>query len=88
MNAPRTRTETADRLRGVIARSRGAHVIALAQRILPPEIADAVAACAPPDLPPLSARRYAMDVLLRDERTVRRWLAGEGMPDAVLRAMD
>lgn len=25
----------------------------------------------------LSARRYAVEVLLRDERTVRRWLAGD-----------
>ncbi len=25
----------------------------------------------------LSSRRYAIDVLLRDERTVRRWLKGE-----------
>ncbi len=33
----------------------------------------------------LSARQYAMTVLLRDERTVRRWLAGEApIPDPVL----
>ena len=30
----------------------------------------------------LSARRFAMDVLSRDERTVRRWLAGEPIPAA------
>jgi hypothetical protein len=34
----------------------------------------------------LSARRYATEVLTRDERTVRRWLAGESpIPQAVLR---
>jgi hypothetical protein len=25
----------------------------------------------------LSARRYAVEVLLRNERTIRRWLAGD-----------
>jgi len=34
----------------------------------------------------LSARRYATEVLTRDERTVRRWLAGKSpIPRAVLR---
>lgn len=33
----------------------------------------------------LSARRFAVEVLIRDERTVRRWLAGDEMP-AVVRA--
>lgn len=34
----------------------------------------------------LSARRYATQVLTRDERTVRRWLAGDSpIPAAVLR---
>ena len=33
----------------------------------------------------LSARRYAAQVLLRDERTLRRWLAGKSpIPQAVL----
>ena len=33
----------------------------------------------------LSARRYAIDVLTRDERTVRRWLAGKSpIPRAVV----
>ena len=37
----------------------------------------------------LSARRYAMEVLLRDERTVRRWLAGDSpVPDVVLRFLE
>ncbi len=32
----------------------------------------------------LSARRFAVDVLTRDERTVRRWLAGDSpLPKAV-----
>ena len=32
----------------------------------------------------LSARRFAMEVLLRDERTIRRWLAGDSpIPDMV-----
>lgn len=32
----------------------------------------------------LSARRFAVDVLTRDERTVRRWLAGDSpLPRAV-----
>lgn len=30
----------------------------------------------------LSARRFAFDVLSRDERTVRRWLAGETIPES------
>lgn len=37
----------------------------------------------------LSDRRFAVQVLLRDERTVRRWLAGDGIPavvDAMLRS--
>ena len=34
----------------------------------------------------LSAREYAVTVLLRDERTVRRWLAGDSpIPDPVIR---
>jgi len=34
----------------------------------------------------LSARRFARDVLIRDERTIRRWLAGDSpMPAAVIR---
>lgn len=33
----------------------------------------------------LSARAFARDVLLRDERTVRRWLAGDSpIPEPVL----
>lgn len=33
----------------------------------------------------LSARQYATTVLLRDERTVRRWLAGDSpIPEPVL----
>jgi hypothetical protein len=33
----------------------------------------------------LSARVYARDVLLRDERTVRRWLAGDSpIPEPVV----
>jgi hypothetical protein len=33
----------------------------------------------------LSARAFAREVLLRDERTVRRWLAGDSpIPEAVL----
>lgn len=32
----------------------------------------------------LSARQYAKRVLLRDERTVRRWLAGDPMPAVVV----
>lgn len=34
----------------------------------------------------LSNRKFAEKVLVRDERTVRRWLAGDGeIPDAVAR---
>lgn len=34
----------------------------------------------------MSARQYADQVLLRDERTVRRWLAGDSpIPDPVIR---
>lgn len=37
----------------------------------------------------LSARRYATEVLTRDERTVRRWLAGKSpIPQAVLRYLE
>jgi hypothetical protein len=33
----------------------------------------------------LSARQYAMQILLRDERTVRRWLKGDSpIPEVVL----
>lgn len=32
----------------------------------------------------LSARAFALDVIARDDRTVRRWLAGDPLP-AVLR---
>lgn len=33
----------------------------------------------------MSAREYAVRVLLRDERTVRRWLAGDSpIPDPVV----
>jgi len=33
----------------------------------------------------LSARQYAMQVLIRDERTIRRWLAGDSpIPDVVV----
>jgi hypothetical protein len=36
----------------------------------------------------LSARQYAMQVLTRDERTVRRWLAGDSpIPRAALNAL-
>jgi hypothetical protein len=32
----------------------------------------------------LSARRFAVEVLIRDERTIRRWLAGDApMPKPV-----
>jgi hypothetical protein len=31
----------------------------------------------------LSARRFAVEILIRDERTVRRWLTGEPMPSVV-----
>lgn len=35
-----------------------------------------------------AAKRYALDVLYRDERTVRRWLAGESpIPKAVARVL-
>lgn len=34
----------------------------------------------------LSARQFAMKILLRDERTVRRWLAGDSpIPEPVIR---
>jgi hypothetical protein len=29
----------------------------------------------------LSARRFAVGLLARDERTIRRWLAGDPMPE-------
>lgn len=32
----------------------------------------------------LSARRFAREVLIRDERTVRRWLAGDAIPEVVV----
>jgi len=32
----------------------------------------------------LSARRFAVEVLTRDERTIRRWLAGDQIPQVVL----
>lgn len=33
----------------------------------------------------LSARRFAVEVLIRDERTIRRWLKGDApIPKAVL----
>lgn len=33
----------------------------------------------------LSARRFAREVLVRDERTIRRWLAGDSpIPEAVV----
>ncbi len=32
----------------------------------------------------LSARRFAVDVLARDERTIRRWLAGDSPLPAVV----
>lgn len=31
----------------------------------------------------LSARRFAAEVMARDERTIRRWLAAEMMPETV-----
>lgn len=34
----------------------------------------------------LSARQYALTVLVRDERTVRRWLAGDSPIPAPVRA--
>jgi hypothetical protein len=34
----------------------------------------------------LSARRFAVEVLLRDERTCRRWLAGDSPIPAPVRA--
>ena len=37
----------------------------------------------------LSARRFARDVLFRDERTVRRWLAGDSpIPEPVSSRLD
>ena len=37
----------------------------------------------------LSARQFARRVLVRDERTVRRWLAADSpIPDVVLRFLD
>lgn len=37
----------------------------------------------------LSARRFASDVLLRDERTVRRWLAGDSpIPEPVVQFLE
>jgi hypothetical protein len=37
----------------------------------------------------LPARVFARDVLLRDERTIRRWLAGDRpIPDAVAAKLD
>lgn len=37
----------------------------------------------------LSARKFATEILVRDERTVRRWLAGDApIPDAVLRFLE
>ena len=37
----------------------------------------------------MSARQYAVEVLLRDERTVRRWLAGDSpIPAAVVRFLE
>lgn len=33
----------------------------------------------------LSARRFAVEVLMRDERTIRRWLAGDSpIPEVVM----
>ena len=31
----------------------------------------------------MSARRFAVRVLIRDERTIRRWLTGKPMPKPV-----
>lgn len=36
----------------------------------------------------LSARQFAVRVMSRDERTVRRWLAGEEMPPTVRAWLD
>lgn len=36
----------------------------------------------------LSARQFAMQVLLRDERTIRRWLAGDKIPVQVASRLD
>lgn len=37
----------------------------------------------------LSARRFAVEILLRDERTVRRWLAGDSpIPEPVVRFLE
>ena len=37
----------------------------------------------------LSARRFATDILMRDERTIRRWLAGQSpIPAAVQRWLE
>ena len=36
----------------------------------------------------MSARQYAVEVLLRDERTVRRWLAGDSpIPEPVMQCL-
>jgi hypothetical protein len=37
----------------------------------------------------MSARAFAFDILLRDERTVRRWLAGDSpIPEPVVAFLD
>jgi hypothetical protein len=37
----------------------------------------------------MSARRFAREVLLRDERTVRRWIAGDSpIPEPVVAYLD
>jgi hypothetical protein len=37
----------------------------------------------------LSARKFATEILLRDERTIRRWLAGDSpIPEAVMRFLE
>lgn len=37
----------------------------------------------------LSARRFAREIMLRDERTIRRWLAGDSpIPEAVMRFLE
>lgn len=37
----------------------------------------------------LSARRFAVEVLIRDERTIRRWLAGDSpIPATVIKWLE
>jgi hypothetical protein len=63
--------------------------IALARQAVPPPagpgMTDAALLRAAIEASGLSARQYAVTVLLRDERTVRRWLAGDSPIPAPVR---